>query len=116
LSVKPLLKKDIKEFLYRFDNFLGANIKDISVIDSTTIEMSLEAQDRALGFDWVELTLSFSGVSDARLVDNSKLEFLDMSEGIALRADSSFEFAIGSYTDIKSASCFIVATSLKVMV
>lgn len=115
MPIKPLLKKDIKEFLYRFDNFIDSNIKDISVIDSTTIEVSLEAQDRALGFDWVELTLSFSGVSDARLVDNTKLAFLDMDEGVTLRADTNFEFAIGDYQDIKSASCFIVATSLKVI-
>ncbi len=111
--MKPLLKKDIKSFLDRFDSFKDAMLESFNIIDSKTIELKLQAQDRAQEFNWVELTLSFNSVSDATLVENSKLTFVDMSDGITLRADKFFEFALGSYSDIRSSECFIVADFIK---
>jgi|OM-RGC.v1.028079841 hypothetical protein len=115
--VKPLLAKDLPNFTSRFGNFVDAEIRSVEVISATIIQVIIACQDSARGFDWLTLNFEFSAVSDARLLDNSKLNLVDMSEGISLiNEDNYFAFAIGDYhnlSGIKNATSYIISSSIK---
>ncbi|MFA5233825.1 MAG: hypothetical protein WC390_05425 [Sulfurimonas sp.] len=115
--MRSLLKNDLESFLKRFGNFIDAEFRSIEIITPTNIKITLAAQDGARGFDWISLGLVFSGVSDAKLLESSKLTHTDMSEGITLLfADNSFALALGIYKSLSAAAnsaCYIKASSLK---
>lgn len=115
--MKPLLKNDLNTFLKRFGNFLDAELHSIEIVSPTALRVTLSAQDSAREFDWVTIVLEFSGVSDAKVPDNSKLPHIDMSDGITLLfAENTFTFALGAYnTPLAAANsiCYIKSTSLK---
>lgn len=112
MSVRPLAKGSLKSFLDRFCGFIDAELRGIEVLTPTNITITLYTQDKLRGYDWVELTLLFDSVSDARLLEASKLGFVDMSEGITLCERG---FAVGSYrcTNIEQSLCYIVAPNIK---
>lgn len=115
--MKPLLAKDIDSFIQRFNNFKDGDIRSIEIISPSQMRITLAGQDNARSFDWVSLALEFSGVSDAKLIENSKLSFIDMSEGITLLSThGSIAFSIGEYSQfpmLKNSLLYIVCTSLK---
>ena len=115
--MRPLLKKDCDPFLKRFNNFIDAEFRFIEVVSATTVKITLAAQDGARGFDWITVTLEFNGITDALLLENSKLSHVDMSEGITLLCENNlFAFGIGSYNNlcnITDSLCYIKADSLK---
>lgn len=115
--MKPLLAKDLPNFIKRFGNFLDAEIRSVEVISSTVMQVVIACQDSARGFDWLTLNLEFSGVTDAVLLDNSKLTLVDMSDGISLiNEDKTFAFGLGDYNNlsgIKNALSYIISSSIK---
>lgn len=114
--IKPLAKKDIDNFLKRFDRFIDSTIKEISLKSPTLLSVTLEAQDSLRGFDWITITLEFSGVSDALIPKDEKLPFIDMSEGITLTTEQNeYLFAIGKYNTltITDSICYIKSSTLK---
>ena len=115
--MKPLLAKELENFLKRFNYFIDAEFRHIEIISPTTIALTLAAQDEAKAFDWVSVMLQFDGVQDARLTENSKLNFIDMSDGISLiHEEKLFAFGVGKYntlSNIKNSTCYIVGLSLK---
>ena len=115
--MKPLLTKDLGDFLKRFDNFRDAEFRHVQIISPTIITITLAVQDRARAFDWITITLEFSGVIDAVLIDNSKLNMVDLSDGISiLHEDNKFYFGTGdckTISNIKSSTCHIVGSTLK---
>ena len=115
--MKPLLAKELPNFLKRFGNFVDAEIRSIDILSPTSMKLTLAGQDGARSFDWITIELEFDGVSDARLIDNSKLALLDMQNGISLlHEDSNFYFAIYNYnstSNIKDSISYIISSSLK---
>lgn len=114
--MKPLLDKNLASFLKRFDGFIDAEFRSIEIVSPTTVKITLAAQDSARGFDWITIELEFNGVNDARVLDNSKLSHIDMSNGITLiYADNQFVFGVGdyNYSNITDSICYIKAISLK---
>jgi hypothetical protein len=115
--MKPLLAKELENFLKRFNYFIDAEFRHIEIISPTTIALTLATQDEARAFDWVSITLQFDGVQDARLIENSKLNFIDMSDGISLIYEEKlFAFGIGkcnNLSSIKNSTCQIVSLNLK---
>lgn len=114
--MKPLLDKNLTPFLKRFDGFIDAELRSIEIVSPTTVKITLAAQDSARGFDWITIELEFNGVNDARVLDNSKLSHIDMSNGITLiYADNQFVFGVGdyNYSNITDSICYIKAISLK---
>ncbi|DAB27572.1 MAG: hypothetical protein A2513_01230 [Sulfurimonas sp. RIFOXYD12_FULL_33_39] len=115
--MKPLLKKDIESFLKRFESFVDSELRSINIISPSIVKITLATQDSARGFDWITLELEFNGISDAKLVENSKLVHVDMSDGVSLIfADNQFTFAISCYnsaSNITNSICYIKATSIK---
>lgn len=82
--MKPLLKKDITNFLDRFDNFSSSEIRGLQVLTPSSFELTLATQDKARAYDWITLTLNFNEVNDAKLVEEKNLPHIDLSEGMSL--------------------------------
>ena len=115
--MRPLSPNHIQTFLQRFENFSDAELRSMEVNSATSISVSMAVQDSARAFDWITITLTFEGVSDAKLIDANKLSFVDMSAGISiLHTQNSFAFCVGSYKDkesIKNATLFVISDTLK---
>jgi hypothetical protein len=115
--MKPLLANNLNSFMERFDNFRNGEFRSIEVVSPTTITITLAGQDSARSFDWISMKFEFSGVSDAQLLENSKLSFVDMCDGISIiNTDDLFAFGLGkcyNISNIKSSACHIVSSSLK---
>jgi hypothetical protein len=113
--LKPLT--NIDEFLKRFDNFKGGEVRSIEITSPSLMTITLVGQDEARAFDWISVQLECSGISDAQILDNSKLVHLDMNEGISiLNTNHSLAFAVGecyNRSSIKSSSCFIECSNMK---
>lgn len=116
-SMKPLYKKDLTNFVKRFGNFVDADFRSIEVVSPLQMRVVLGVQDSARAFDWISITLEFSGVSDARLLEQNRLSLLDMSQGANLIHDNDlFAFGLGECYNIsttKSSTCYIISTDLK---
>ncbi len=115
--MKPLLKNDLNTFLKRFDNFIDAELRSIEIVSPTVVKITFAAQDAARGFDWITIEFEFNGVSDARVLENSKLPHVDLSSGITLLfTDNTFTFALGAYNTPLTATnsiCYLKAASIK---
>ena len=115
--MRPLIASGLNSFLQRFDNFRGGEIRSIEIISATIITITLVGQDSARAFDWVSVTLEFSSVIDAKVIENSKLSFIDMQSGISIiNTGTLFAFAIdecSTISNIKSSACFVVCSDLK---
>jgi len=103
--------------LARFDNFKGAEFRSLDILSPLEITATFAVQDAARAHDWITITLKFSGVSDARLVDGNKISFIDLNEGISIiKDDKSIAFGIGecyNIDTIKNSACYILANSFK---
>ena len=115
--MRPLLTKDLPNFLERFEYFTDGEFRCIDVISPSVIKVTLAGQDSARGFDWITVELEFSGVSDAALIESSKLPFIDMSSGINITFnDNKFAFAVDkcyNISNITNSICYIVSSSIK---
>jgi len=115
--MKPLDASQITKFLERFDDFKESEIRSLEIISPTEMKITLTAQDRARAFDWVTVTMLFNGVSDAKLIDESKLGFVDMDNGITiLKEGDSFAFGLGHYKNIsalKDAQLYLISQTIK---
>ena len=115
--MKALHTKTLQTFVERFSNFKDAEIRSCSPIDPQTISITLAVQDSARAFDWITITLVFTEVSDARLLDENRLGIIDMRDGASLLYDEDlFAFGLGECYNIKntkSASCYIIANAVK---
>jgi len=113
--LKPLTKID--EFLKRFDNFKDGEVRLLEVISPTTMKITLAGQDSARDFDWITVSLEFSNVSDAKLLEQNRLALIDMSDGVnIINENNSLAFAIGecyNISAIKTSVCYIVSSSIK---
>ena len=115
--MKPLLKKDLPNFMERFGSFIDGEVRHVEVVSPTVIKVVLAGQDSARAFDWITVELEFSNVSDAGLLDNSKLSLIDMSEAISIiNEDNLFAFGLGQYSNlssIKNSNLYIISESIK---
>ncbi len=115
--MKPLHVSEIDTFDKRFDRCSGGELRSLKLINPTTMVLRLSVQDAGRGFDWIDLELEVSGVNDARLIDESKLSFIDMSEGISiLFEDLNVIVCVGDYSSFEAAHdapLFIRGSALK---
>ena len=103
--------------LARFDNFKGAEFRSLDILSPLEINATFAVQDAARAHDWITITLKFTGVNDARLVDTKRISFIDLSEGISIIKDGTLiAFGIAecyNVESIKNSSCYVIANSLK---
>ncbi len=115
--MKPLLAKELPSFIKRFGGFIDAEICSIELISPTDMKAVVACQDSARGFDWLTLIIEFNSISDAILLEDSKLALVDMSDGISLICEEgAFAWGIGNYntlSGIKNAVSYIISSSIK---
>ncbi|NPA66940.1 MAG: hypothetical protein GXO11_08675 [Epsilonproteobacteria bacterium] len=115
--MKPLNSSSLEEFTKRFEYFRDAEIDSIEIISATSIKVKINVQDSSRGFDWIGLEFFFEMVIDAKLVEESKLRYIDMSEGLSFFFENGEYFCalgdIKSISGTKDALCFIRSKSLK---
>ncbi len=103
--------------LARFNNFKDVEFRSLEVLSPLEINATFAVQDAARAHNWITITLKFSGVSDARLVESNKISFIDLSDGISIIKDEKLiAFGIGecyNIENIKNSSCYICANSFK---
>lgn len=104
--MKPL--KDFENFLERFNHFIDGELRSIDVISPTNINITLAGQDNNRAFDWVSVVLELSDVSDASLIENSKLNLVDMSEGISITNQTN-----SIILKINSSTIYLTCKSIK---
>ena len=103
--------------LERFGNFKDAEFRFIEITSPTQIKLTLAVQDAARDFDWITLELDFINVTDARLLEENRLQFIDMSDGTSLlHKNKEFAFGIGACYNIqaiKNSTLYIISKELK---
>lgn len=114
MPVKPLSVSTLKNLLERIDNAAQGDIRSLTSLSPTAIEIRFSVQDSARGYDWIDVVFRVDGVNDAKLVSDNVLRSLDMSEGITVEInDKSCALAIGSYGGrCDEAPFYIIGTSL----
>ena len=115
--MKPLNSTSLKQLLKRFDNFKAAEFGSVDILSATSIKTMLNVQDSSRGYDWIGIELLFEEVEDAKLLEEKKLKFIDMEDGLSFFYENgSFFCLLGSYKNssgTKNALCFIRSKSLK---
>jgi hypothetical protein len=102
--------------LERFEHFKDAEFRSAEIISATHIKLTFGVQDKARAYDWITMVFDFHGVSDAKLIEDTKIDFIDMSDGISILKDRLFSFAIGEYnniTNINDSIFYIKADDIK---
>ena len=115
--MKPLLKNSSSALLERIENARGGELRSITMIDPTTFKLTFSVQDKNRGFDWINIAFEISGVHEARLIDDSKFAFVDMSDGITVVFENG-ECAVifGAYAsmeNINDAVMYMIGKSIK---
>lgn len=89
-------------------------IRSITPLSPTSIEIRFSVQDSARGFDWIDVAFRIDGVQDAKLVSDAVLRSLDMSEGITAEVSHSHAaLALGSYEGrANEAPLYIIGSSI----
>jgi len=115
--MKPLLSAKSNELLARIDNAIDGEIQSITINSPVNMTIELSVQDTNRGNDWINIAFEIDGVCDARLVDESKLMFVDMGKGITIVfEDGNCGLAVGEYITLealKDATLYLIGTSLK---
>lgn len=98
MPVKPLNGSTLKNLLERIDYARQGEIRSVTPLSPTSISIHLSVQDIARGYDWIDVAFRIEGVSDAKLVSDTILRSLDMSEGITVEiTPGGAALAIGEY-------------------
>jgi hypothetical protein len=114
MPVKPLDAMRLEQLLNRIENARYGEIRTLTTLSPTSIEIRLSVQDTARGYDWIDIAFVINGVSDAKLVGDNVLGLLDMREGICAQIESGYcGLAVGEYVGrLNESSLYIIGTSM----
>jgi hypothetical protein len=115
--VKPLNKQSSQQLLQRILNGTDSELRSITVLDPTTMQLRMSVQDKNRGFDWLDMIFEVSGISNAQLVDDAKLVYVDMTEGISILFDGDrVGLGVGEYVSVdalESSPLFFIGSGIK---
>lgn len=114
MPVKPLGSSTLTALLVRIDFARQGQIRSITTLSPTSMEIRFSVQDIARGYDWIDIIFVVSGVCDAKLVSDNVLKSLDMSDGITVEISANMcALAIGNYNGrAYEAPLYIIGTSM----
>lgn len=114
MPIKPLNGTNLAQLLARVENGRHGEIRQLKTLSPSSIEIRLSVQDTARGYDWIDIVFVINGVSDAKLVSDSALGLLDMSDGICAEIESGrCAVAVGAYCHrINESSLYVIGTSM----
>lgn len=114
MSVKPLSVKSLHALCERIDYARYGEIHSLTPLSTTSIEIRFSVQDKARGFDWIDVSFVIDGVHNARLLSDNTLKMLSLDEGITVELDSTRAgLAIGDYNGrIEDAPLYIIGTNV----
>ncbi len=116
-KMKPLSQSSSKELLERLDSAKESELREITMMEPTSFKIELSVQDSGRGYDWTNIAFLMSGVLDANLVDDSKLSFLNTSDGISIVfEEGSVGFAnseCDSLSKIRESQLYLIGSSIK---
>ncbi len=111
--MKPLCKNDLKDFMHRFDSAKGGELVSLEILNPACFAIALTVQDTNRAFDWVNLVIEFSGVTEAKLLDDKALKAVDMEEGMNIAfTDEGVLVGFGS-DEYLSSPLHLTAATLK---
>ena len=98
----------------RIESAREGEIRSITPLSATSMQIRFSVQDKARGYDWIDVMFQLDGVSDAKLVSDAVLRSLDMSEGITVELTSAAAaLAIGEYPGrVHEASLYIIGKTI----
>jgi len=115
--LRPLLKNKSPELLTRIDNATDGELISVVMNNPQNFTVELSVQDKNRGYDWINIAFEIEGIVDAKLVEEHKLTFIDMTEGISLLYEEGLALlAIGKYNTLQSAkgaTIFLEGTTIK---
>lgn len=114
MSVKPLSAKTLTALCERIDYARDGEIHSLTPLSSTSIEIRFSVQDKARGFDWIDVVFVIGGIIDARLVSDNALKMISLDEGITVEMDNTKAgLAIGGYKGrMEDAQLYILGTTI----
>ncbi len=114
MPVKPLNALSLKSLCERIDYARNGEIHSLTPLSPTSIEIRFSVQDKARGFDWIDVAFVIDGVSDAKLASDNVLRMLSMDEGITVEMDNSKAgLAIGDYKGrIEDAPLYVIGATI----
>ena len=114
MPVKPLTAQSLNALCTRIDFARNGVIHSLSPLSATSIEIRFSVQDKARGFDWIDISFVIEGVYDARLLSDNALKMVSMDEGITVEVDhAKAAFAIGDYKGrIEDAPLYIIGSTI----
>lgn len=88
----------MKKLLERISYAREGEIRSLAPLSPTSVSIRFSVQDKARGYDWIDVVFQIDGVNDAKLVSDAVLGSLDMSEGITVELTANTAaLALGSY-------------------
>ncbi len=115
--MKPLYANKTPELLQRIDNAIDGELYAVTMNSPLNFTVELSVQDTNRGNDWINIAFEVDGVSDARLVDDEQVSFIDMADGVSIVfEEGKCAFAIGKYNalaSVKDAAFYLTGTSIK---
>lgn len=114
MPIKPLNASSLANLLARIENARYGEVRSITPLSSSSIEIRLSVQDTARGYDWIDIAFVINGVSDAKLLNDNVLGLLDMREGICGEIESArCGLAVGEYSGrLNESSMYVIGTSM----
>ena len=114
MSVKPLNAQTLHSLCERIDYARHGEIHSLTPLSTNSIEIRFSVQDKARGFDWIDVSFVIDGVHAARLLSDNTLKMLSLDEGITVEMDSiKAGLAIGDYKGrIEDAPLYIIGTNV----
>ena len=115
--MKPLTTSTAPALLERIEYAKDGELRSIIMKDPTTFVVTFSVQDKNRGFDWINIAFEISGMHDARLIDDSKFNFVNMSDGVSVLFEGSdCGFIFGNYSSLASANdsvMYLIGKSIK---
>ncbi len=115
--MKPLSSSTAINLLDRIEYAFNGEVRSIVIDHPAVMSLTLSVQDRGREFDWIDIRFEVSGITDARLMNEDKLAYIDMDDGISIVFEKGQAgIAVGKYTtltNLTDSPLYLLGTGIK---